>query len=329
MKFSYFLPNMTEGWFTPVEAVNLGSMLERTRTAERFGYDGIWVGEFIETQGQQRAQGTGDAPRNYAPLATMTAVALATQRVRITSGVVLLPYHDPLILGREIATIDAFSSGRVTLGVGIGPPSREEFRRTRQHLAGVNRARLMEECLRAMVTLWTEPRATFQGEYFGFSELEYYPKPVQNPLPIYISGQVDDVLRRIARMGHGWIEFALNPERLREHIDRLHQYQDVAGRDHETIEVCRMFFMSIGETHEEAQEYCYRATGIKQPGAVTPSPEGFERYFVGSVDYICDRLRSYVAAGVTEINLAFYEPDLDAALRQLDLFATRVIPEIR
>jgi hypothetical protein len=50
---------------------------------------------------------------------------------------------------------------------------------------------------------------------------------------------------------------------------------------------------------------------------------------VGSVDYICDRLRSYVAAGVTEINLAFYEPDLDAALRQLDLFATRVIPEIR
>jgi alkanesulfonate monooxygenase SsuD/methylene tetrahydromethanopterin reductase-like flavin-dependent oxidoreductase (luciferase family) len=152
VKFSYFMPTMMEGRFAKMGTITWDSMLERARAAEDLGCDGIWLGEFIETQKDVATGFPGEHPHNYAPLTTMTALAMATSTVRFTTAVIVLPYHDPLILGREVATLDNITNGRITLGVGLGGEA-EDFRRTRQQLGAVNRSRMMDECLEAMRTL--------------------------------------------------------------------------------------------------------------------------------------------------------------------------------
>lgn len=334
MKFSYFLPNMLEGRFAKMGSVAWRPMLERVRTAEDLGYDGLWLGEYIETQKDVATGFPGEPPNNYAPLTTMTALAMSSEKLRVTTGVIVLPYYDPLILGREMATLDNITNGRITLGIGLGGEA-EDYRRTRQQLGKVNRSRMMEECTEAMRALWTEPMASFHGDYYSFDDLQTYPKPVQNPFPIYMAGRVDAVFRRIAKYAQGWIEVGFNPENMKSRAELIRQYMEEEGRGEEHLEVARQFFMSIGETEREAEEnkssaIAYKAKSVARKGiAKASSGDEFERVILGSVEYVRERMHAYAAAGVTEMCVTFYESDTKSALRQLELFATRIMPDFK
>jgi probable F420-dependent oxidoreductase len=333
MQFNYFLPNITEGRLTGMGTISWDALLTRAKAAEDLGFDTIGVGEFIQTQQDVVTGFPGEPPRNYAPLSLMGALVASTSRIRIATLVLVLPYHDPLILGRELATLDTISGGRITLGVGIGGEL-EDYRRNRQQFASVNRSQLMDESLAAMRQLWTEPYATFHGAYFSFDDLQTYPKPVQQPFPVYLAGDTEGLMRRVAKFGSGWIQMTAGPELMRQQMDQIRAYVAEENRDPAEIHFVRQCFTSIAETDAAALENQqnaveYKATPISRKGRAKPLSEMHERLFAGSPDTIRRRVHAYAEIGVNEFGITMYERDTDAALRQLELFATKVIPDFR
>jgi probable F420-dependent oxidoreductase len=323
-RFSLFLPNIHEGRFIPMGALSPDHMFRLGQYAEELGYDGLWLGEFMESQSDVTAQ-FPDPPSYYAPLTTLAMLAASTRRVRLTTGVLVLPYHDTLILAREVATLDVLSGGRVTLGTGLGGPL-ANFRRTRKLHGPVNRAKLMEESIQAIKKLWTERKATVAGEYVEFHDVETYPKPVQDPLPIVMAGGAEEVVERIGRLANGWIDTYFPPEQMRERIEQLYASARQCGRASERFEVMRSFYCSIAESDEVADQQRLDAVPGGRP---TGRANDHEREFllVGSPDSIRQQLHRYDDVGVTEFNVAFFHRDVATAMRQTELFAREVIPD--
>jgi probable F420-dependent oxidoreductase len=326
MRFSLFLPTIHEGRFIPMGALTLDHVLRPALRAEELGYDGIWVGEFMESQADVTAQFT-TPPSYYAPLATLAVLAARTTRVRLTTGVLVLPYHDPLILAREFATLDVLSGGRVTLGTGLGGAV-ENFRRTRKLRGPVNRAAMMEESVRAMRRLWEQRRATFVGEYFEFHDLETYPKPVQAPFPVVMAGGAEQVVERVGRLANGWIDTYWPPAGLRARVAQLRASAERAGRGGDRFEIMRSFYCSIAATDEDAARQRLASVPGGRP---TGRPNDAEREFLllGAPETIIDQLRRYDGVGITEFNVAFYHRDVETALAQIELFAREVMPAFR
>jgi probable F420-dependent oxidoreductase len=322
--FSLFLPNIHEGRFIPMGALGPDHMFRPAELAEELGYEGIWIGEFMESQADVTAQFRDPPPSYYAPITLLAMLAARTSRVRLTTGVLVLPYHDPLILAREVATLDVLSGGRITLGTGLGG-SIENYRRTRKLHGPLNRAKLMEESVRAMRVLWQQRRATFVGEYFEFHDVEMFPKPLQRALPIVMAGGADAVVERIGRLANGWIDTYLLPDAMRVHLEALYASARNAGRAGERFEIMRSFFCSIAATDEAAQQQRQESVPGGRP---TGRPNDSEREFllVGSPDTIIRQLRRYDGIGITEFNIAFYHRDVPTALAQIRLFAREVFP---
>ena len=326
MEFYIFLPGQWWDRRKPVDQL-YNEMLEQAVLADELGYDGIWIGEFMESQEDVTAQFSDPPPSYYAPLTLLAMLAARTSRVRLTTGILILPYYDPLILAREIATLDVLSRGRVTLGTGLGGAV-ERYRRTRKLRGPLNRAAMMEESVRAMRLLWEERRATFAGEYFEFHDVETFPKPLQRPLPVVMAGAAEAVVERVGRLANGWIDTYLLPHAMRAHVEQLHASARRAGRAGERFEIMRSFFCSIAPTDEDAERQRQESVPGGQPRG---RPNDAEREFllVGSPETIVRQLRRYDGAGVTEINVAFYHRDVETAVAQIRLFAERVIPIFR
>jgi probable F420-dependent oxidoreductase len=336
VKISTGLPNCREGRQNPVGSVTIEGMLRVARVADEFGYHALWPNEFQTTFPAVAAR-YAEPPNYYDTIVTMAYVAQATARIRIAPSTIVLPLHEPILLSRQLATLDVFSGGRVTLGIGLGG---DEFRRLRRGVTNPNRGQMMEEYLQALRVLWTERHATFEGRHVSFADVESHPKPVQNPLPILMAGHADGVFRRLAAYGQGWIDSSNVPEELRKYADRLRRYAAEAGRADARFEISRQFYVSIGETEEAARTNHRRAlpaatrpqTVAASPGAgatAAPASAPQERELIGTPDQIVGRLKAYESAGVTELVAIFYYADTGAAERQLRLFAKEVMPAFR
>jgi probable F420-dependent oxidoreductase len=333
VKFSTGLPNCREGRQNRIGTVTLDGMLRLATVADELGYWSLWPNEFFITPPDVLAR-YSDAPVLYDTIVTMCYVAAATKHIRITPSTIVLPLHEPLLLARQIATLDVFSGGRITLGVGLGG-SADEFRRMHGTAGNPNRGKMMDEYIPALRTLWTQRKATFSGEQVSFSDLEMYPKPAQDPLPIFMAGTADAVYRRVGQHAQGWIETVLLPEDIRSSAERIRGYAQAAGRDSAQLEIARQFYVSIAPTEEEARAiHADAVPPATAEGPATPagaartgqpaSPQ--ERSLIGTPEQIRDRLEAYVEAGVTELCMIFYHADAASAERQLRLFAEKVMP---
>jgi len=203
-----------------------------------------------------------------------------------------------------------------------------------------NRSKMIAEYVAAMRAVWTEPQASYEGEYVHFDGLETYPKPVQDPLPILRAGHGDAALEWIALFGQGWIDSSHTPEEIQAIMGRIRSRAESAGRSPENFEVARQLYVSLGETQKEADDNFAAALPppvSEQSNAASESPKteqtganrsrtGPSRTLVGTPDYVHDELRKYEAAGVTDMCVIFYSPTVDAAERQMRLFAREVLP---
>jgi probable F420-dependent oxidoreductase len=318
VKISTGLPNCREGRQNAIGSVTLDGMLRVTRLAEELGYYSLWPNEFFTTR-PDVADRYPAPPTLFDTIVTMAYAAAATSRIRFTPSTIVLPLHEPLLLGRQLATLDVFSSGRITLGIGLGG-SADEYRSLRGTLDKPNRGVMMGEYLAAMRTLWTDRRATFKGQYTSFEDVESFPKPLQDPLPIFMAGHADGVFRRIATSGQGWIDSTQPPEQIRANAARIQAYAAEAGRGDPRFEIARQFYVSIAPTEAEA-----RANHV----AAVPVTRGKERGLIGTPDQVTAQLQAFVEAGATELCVIFYYPDVEAAERQLRLFAEEVMPAFR
>jgi len=326
--FSTGVPNCREGRLNPVGAVGPDWLRTVAVKAEELGYFSLWFNEFLQTEPNVSAK-FNNPPNYYDPLITIAHLAALTKRIRFVTSTIVLPHHHPVLLNRQLETLDALTGGRITLGIGLGG-SAEEFRQLRGDIPKGNRGEMMDEYVGALRTLWRdERRVSFEGRYVAFKDLESYPKPVQDPLPIFMAGEADGVLRRLAQFGDGWIDTFFLPEAIKEKAERIQAHARELHGKSIPMEITRQFYVSMADTPEEAQaNYEASLPTDKVVPAPPQSDRQIEMNLIGTPDHVVSRLSEYVQAGVTEICAIFFSPDLDGAVHQMEEFAQRVIPEV-
>jgi probable F420-dependent oxidoreductase len=177
------------------------------RLAERRGFDSVWLPEHTHMPLEHSPfPSGGEVPRHYQrtldPFVALTAVAAATETLLLGFGICLITQRDPIVTAKQVATLDLLSGGRVLFGVGAGWNVAEVEHHGIQF---ERRFGVMRERVEAMRALWTEDVASFDGRYVSFGPTWLWPKPVQDPLPVYVGGNREQVLDRVLRYGDHWM----------------------------------------------------------------------------------------------------------------------------
>jgi probable F420-dependent oxidoreductase len=207
--------------------------------AERAGFATLWSGEHVVMVDESASRypysddGLIAVPAEadwIDPMIGLSFAAAATSTIRIATGVLLLPEHNPVLMAKQAATLDTLSGGRLTLGIGIGW-SREEF-----DALGIpfeRRAARTKEYVDAIRTLWRDDVASFGGEFVNFDAVRVNPKPLHDRrIPIVLGGNSDAALRRVAAWGDGWYGFNLDSvDSVAERVEFLHALCREQGRD--------------------------------------------------------------------------------------------------
>jgi len=150
-----------------------------------------------------------------------------TQRLELVTGILILPQRQTALVAKQAAEIDVLSGGRLRLGVGIGW-NEVEYIALNENFH--NRGKRLEEQVALLRALWTKPLVTFQGEYHTIPDAGLKPMPLQRPIPVWFGGGADVALRRMARLGDGWIPNIMPFEKLRADLENVHDYLEQAGR---------------------------------------------------------------------------------------------------
>lgn len=167
------------------------------------------------------------------PLIMYGYIAAVTKKIGFTTGVIILPQRQTVLLAKQTAEIDLLSGGRLRLGVGVGWND-VEFQSMGMNFR--DRGKRSAEQIEVMRKLWTEESVTFEGQWHTLDAVGIRPLPVQRPIPVWIGGTADPVLKRIAKLGDGWyVPSYLNEEQIVEHTDRLMGYAEQFGRNRDSI----------------------------------------------------------------------------------------------
>jgi probable F420-dependent oxidoreductase len=224
----------------PAYLVDVGAM---ARTAEALGFESFWCAEhpFIPVHTTSRFPGTADGviPEAYShfidPFVALARASGTTSRIKLATGIVLVPERHPLLLAKEVSTLDLFSGGRFLFGIGAG-----WLREETQLMGGDfdHRWGQTRESILAMKELWTKPEAEFHGKFYDFPPVRSNPKPAQKPHPpVLLGGDAPRVLERVVAWGDGWLPNRVTPVELREKRATLDRLAREAGRDPAAISI--------------------------------------------------------------------------------------------
>src|SRR2546421_6995611 len=304
MHYGFYLP--TRGQTTAPDDVDT-----LVQGGEAYGFHSVMIADHImfPTDIQSRYPytvsgafpGHGDAMEQ---LTLMAFVAAKTTTLRLVTSVMILPYRNPVLTAKMLATIDVLSRGRVTVGVGVGW-LREEF-------AALDapdfdrRGAVSDEYLRIFKTLWTQSPASFSGEFYRFESIKCLPQPVQKPHPpIWIGGHSRAALRRAARHGDGWHPVGANPAAMlapaefKALLEELRRLTETEGRDPRTLTIS------------------YKAP-LYDAGV---SAGGTRRPFSGTADQVLDDIGTYARLGVSELIFDFRSEEPKESLERMERFA--------
>ena len=236
--------SMDVGVFVPLGNGNATAEILRAvgRETEDRGFESIWVPEhvvlFDEYESQYPYSPDGKFPGGaesgmLEPIQALTYLAAVTDRVRLGTGICLVPQRNPVYTAKAVTDLDNLSGGRVDFGVGVGW-LREEFEAVAMPFE--HRGRRTDEHLQVMKALWCDEVSEFHGDLYDLDPCRMYPKPVQAPHPpIHVGGESDAAMRRVARHGQGWFSFNRLPEELPEPLARLDAALAAEGRSRSDI----------------------------------------------------------------------------------------------
>lgn len=220
-----------------------GPAVELARHAEAAGFESLWTVEHViypaeyesaypySKDGKMGAEPSTPLPD---PLIWLTWAAAHTERIKLATGILILPERNPVVLAKEVASLDHLSGGRLELGIGVGW-LKEEF--DALGIPWERRGKRTDDYIGAMRALWSTDNAEFHGEFASFSRASSNPKPVNGSVPIVIGGHSDAAARRAGRYGDGWFPGKGRPHELRESIDIIRQTAADAGRDPSAIRI--------------------------------------------------------------------------------------------
>jgi probable F420-dependent oxidoreductase len=233
---------MNVGISVPLPAYNV-DVAFMARTAEQLGFESFWCAEhpFMPVHTTSRFPGSEDGviPESYShfvdPFVALARASGVTTRMRLGTGIVLVPERHPLLLAKAISTLDLFSGGRFLFGIGAG-----WLREETQIMGGDfdHRWSQVRESVLAMKELWTKLEAEFHGKYYDFPPVKSYPKPAQKPHPpVILGGHARNVLERVVAWGDGWLPNRTTPEKLAESRATLDRLAKNAGRNPSAITI--------------------------------------------------------------------------------------------
>jgi probable F420-dependent oxidoreductase len=225
----------------PAYLVDVGFMARR---AEELGFESFWCAEHpfmpVKTASRFPSSPDGVIPETYShfvdPFVALARASGATSRIKLGTGIVLVPERHPLVLAKEVSTLDHFSGGRFLFGIGAG------WLREETEIMGGDfdhRWTQTRESVLAMKELWTKAEAEFHGRYYNFPPVKSYPKPAQKPHPpVLLGGTAKNVFQRVVAWGDGWLPTgAITPDEVRAGRTTLDALAKDAGRDPKSITI--------------------------------------------------------------------------------------------
>ncbi len=298
MNFGVCLPHYGQ----PVVLEDLRAVAQ---DAESMGYHSLWASDHVVTPAHLLPS---FGPIFFDAFVVLSHVSALTHRVKLGTTVMVVPYRNPLVAAKMIATLDSLSGGRVILGIGAGgAPDEFEALGVPSH----ERGRRTNEYLRIMIELWTNDPSSYQGRFYNFSGVRFGPKPVQQPYPpIWVGGRSDAALRRAARFGDAWHPTFMPLGDLRERMEKLAQLSSDAGR-------------STGPSVNIHQIVDFE--GGQTPGG---SSDGSRRLGQGSPEQVAADLAAYAEMNVGTVVCNFRAENVAALRNAVELFATQVMPQL-
>lgn len=214
------------------------------RRAEAAGIDSLWMGEHVVLFDEMEFPYPGSkdgripVPEGGGMLDTVATFGLlagATEKLRLGTGITLVPQRNPIYTAKEFATLDWLSGGRIDFGVGVGWCKEEVLA---CGYGWEDRGERCDEFLQTMINLWTQPLASFEGRHVQLAPCRMDPKPLQSPhIPILVGGHAGRSLRRAAEFGSGWYGFALNTATTAKVLEQLDEALAKQGRTRDGFEI--------------------------------------------------------------------------------------------
>ncbi len=264
------------------------ALWEWVDTAEQSGIDSVWLTDRVVSD-----------RLNVEPVVALSFIAARTSRMLIGTSVLALPLRQPTILAKEIATLDFLSGGRVLPAIGLGTEDQREY-----EAAGVeraDRAARTDEMVEVMRLLWSGEPVTYRGRFYSLTDVVVQPRPVRPELPpIWVGGRSQAALRRVARLGDGWLASQVTPEEVAAGKATINELAQENGRaiddDHHGVILTVCFADSRAEAERLAEPYL-----IPGRGRTDVRPERLDG--LGSVADVTALLDEFVGAGATKFVL--------------------------
>ncbi|MFQ5681968.1 MAG: LLM class flavin-dependent oxidoreductase [Candidatus Binatia bacterium] len=317
------------------------NIIKATKKAENLGFDSVWVHDHVvwssEMHKHHISSGATEAvtdtqDANFFEAMSMLAY-LAAETKRITLGVacLIMPCRNPIYAAKQATTIDWLSKGRLIIGVGLGSKATRES--DEFGVFGVpmeRRGDRADEYIEAMKAVWTQPIASYQGEFIRFKNAEIHPKPRQKPHPpVWVGGWMKLAAKRAAKYGDGWIPGWLSPKEMKVGCDILAQTAKENGRDPTRITIAVEKLATIAETHDEGMNLAMptiKASSTSYERDINSMQFALDRHIFGSVDDVRRRLDEFIENGVQHFELKIIYPTLESLSKQMVLWSEQIIP---
>ncbi len=336
MKFSIALPNAIEGMATPIPFADHTQLIDIAVLSEKLGFDAVWGCDHLLTQ--KYVKDTFDTPPNYYEvLITLAVLSTYTKKLRLGTCILVLPIREPVLLANQLATLDQFNDGRLTVGIGVGG-YREEFEAIYPERGNVHRGNLLEETVQALNLVFTEREASFSGKYVQFKGVEAYPKPKQKKIPFYFGGNSIKAIERTARWGDAWMPAGLTPEDLKKGIQRLERFSEKYPENKKDFEIAPQYNLYLAENKKKAAEYFRNSQSYEHILSLKDSTNkniNIEETYVegnlfGSPQEVIDKIGQLKDAGMTHCtSICIDTHSIEEMYEQMHRFAEEVMPAFK
>jgi len=282
---------------------------------EELGYDSLWVWDHI-------LLGVDPNFPIVDSLTLLTAIAARTTRIKLSTGILVLPLRNPVLLAKQLSTMDQLSNGRLLMAMAVGWYKREF------DAAGIpfeQRGLIMDDNLEILKRFWMEDKVDGEWTNHKVSAGVMYPKPVQKPRPpLLIGGYVDKVLKRAAEKGDGWLTYFYKPESFAISWEKLRNFAAEAGKNPDELMNGAQLPIMVGKSRKDVEgpmmEWLNRDFDIAQGSLST-----MDSAIMGTVDECVAQLKEHLAVGVQKIIFVPYKYQMD----QCEIIAKEIIPKLK
>jgi len=330
VRFGIGVPTATEGMMYPVPYAGIEQAVHIAVEAETLGYESVWGNDHVSTQSYVRRE-FQQPPSYFDPLSYLSYLAAVTSKIRLATCILVLPFRHPVLVAKQVATLDQLSGGRFVLGIGVGA-YREEFEALWPERV-LHRGDYVDESVKAIQLLLTERETSFSGNTMNFNNIESFPKAVQSPLPILSGGNSLGARRRAGRHCNGWLPACLTPDEYQDGLAEITSEAELNSRTLDNFENALQLAVSIASTHEAAvrrfrssqvHAHLHSLSSSTLKGKLDGDLEG--RNLVGTPDEIREKISIYSDAGVdTFAGLLFAVDTVEETLDSMAMFAEEVM----